>query len=774
MLKKYRIYELSKDLDISSKDIIKSLSNYFDDPYNHMTSLKEIELDVIFEYYTKKFEVQNFDDYFSKRNTNLNLDKKKLESIIDSYKKKPAKKQNVPSEISKKERERILLSGTLLADKNETLVEKKVINTRTEVINNTDKYDERYERIAYEKNSKKIDYSLAKQKIHKHQNNRKFKKRESESERLNRIEKERKSRQIKILIPENITVAELASKLKATAAEVIKKLSILGVNVSINDTLDFDTASLVSYEFSARVEKEVNLTIEEMVIDESKDMEEDLVKRPPVVVVMGHVDHGKTSLIDYIRKTKVALGEHSGITQHIGAYKAFVNGRSLTFLDTPGHEAFTSMRARGAKTTDVAILVVASDDGIMPQTIEAINHAKEAGLSIVVAINKIDKPESNPDRIKQQLMEHNIVPEEWGGDVICVPVSAKDGTGINDLLDMVILTTDLKNLKANPNRSAKGVVIEARIEKGRGVVATVLVTNGTLNIGDTVVAGVSFGKVRSMVDEVGKRINALPSDPVEITGLDVPPVCGDTFDVISDEKLARQLVNYRKFAKENKRFDTNEKVSLENLLNKMQEKDLKELKLIIKADVNGSSEALKQSLEKLSNSEVIVKVIHSGIGAINESDVMLAKVSNALLIGFNVRPSSEALESSKLEDVEIKLYRVIYECIDEIKESLIGMLEPKTREVKTGSADCRKIYTVSGIGTIAGCYVTDGKIIRGSLIRVVRDGIVKCDDKIKSLKRFKDDAKEVVQGYECGIGLERFNDLKIGDVIESYCIEEYK
>ena len=611
----------------------------------------------------------------------------------------------------------------------------------------------------------------------KSQQRNKFKnaKRETEAERLKRIAEERKAKPITVMIPDEITVGELASRLKATAAEVIKKLMMMGTMATINDTIDFDTASLVAMEFHAKIEKEEVVTIEEMIIDDSEDKEEDLVPRAPVVVVMGHVDHGKTSLLDAIRHADVISTEAGGITQHIGAYRINVGGRDITFLDTPGHEAFTTMRARGAQITDIAILVVAADDGIKPQTIEAINHAKAAEVSIIVAINKMDKDGANPEKVMQQLTEYGLVPEAWGGDVPCIEVSAKNKQGIDELLEMVNLVADIKELKANPKRKAKGTVIEAKLDKGRGPVATILVQNGTLCIGDTVVAGTAVGRVRAMTNDKGERVkSAGPSVPVAITGLDTVPSGGDTVNAVSDEKLAKQLVEQRRNNQKEAEFNSRTKVTLDNLFDQMQVGDIKELKIIVKGDVQGSVEAVRQSLEKISTSEVRVKVIHGAVGAVNESDVMLANASNAIIVGFNVRPEPDAADTAKREGVDIRLYRVIYECIEEITDAMKGMLAPKYREVQLGRAECREVYKISNVGAIAGCYVLSGKISRNAKIRVVRDGIVISEDEISSLKRFKDDAKEVAQGFECGIGLQSFNDIKVGDVFEAFTMEEYR
>ena len=570
-------------------------------------------------------------------------------------------------------------------------------------------------------------------------------------------------------------MGEFALRLKVTAAEVIKKLMALGVFATINDTIDFDTAVLVADEFHAKVEKEVVVTIEERIIDDSEDDEANLVPRAPVVVVMGHVDHGKTSILDVIRHSHVTEGEAGGITQHIGAYRVKVGDRDVTFLDTPGHAAFTTMRARGAQVTDIAVLVVAADDGIMPQTVEAINHAKAAGVSIIVAINKMDKEGANPERVKEQLTEYELVPEEWGGDTPCIPVSAHTKQGIDDLLEMIILTADMMELKANPDRAAKGTVIEARLDKGMGPIATVLVQNGTLRTGDIIVAGTSVGRVRSMMDDKGRRVKeAGPSVPVEITGLDDVPVGGDTFNAVSDERLARELVEQRRTEQKEEIFRSQTKVTLDNLFEQMKEGDMKELKIIVKADVQGSVEAVRQSLEKLSNDEVRVHIIHGAVGAVSESDVMLANASNAIIVGFNVRPDPVAEENAKRDGVDVRLYRIIYDCIEEIESAMKGMLAPKYREVALGRAECRETYKISSVGLVIGGHVTSGKITRSAQVRVVRDGIIVADDKIASLRRFKDDVKEVAEGYDCGITLERFSDIKQGDILEAYEMEEYR
>ena len=564
-------------------------------------------------------------------------------------------------------------------------------------------------------------------------------------------------------------------KLKMTAAEVIKKLFALGQMATINDVLDYDTAEIVASELGAKVTKEIVVTIEDRIIDATEDDDADLQPRNPVVVVMGHVDHGKTSLLDAIRHTSVTSTEAGGITQHIGAYRVKANGELITFLDTPGHAAFTSMRARGAQATDIAVLVVAADDGIMPQTIEAINHAKAAGVTIIVAMNKMDKPDVNPERIKQQLTEYELIPEEWGGDTICVPVSAHTKMGIDSLLESILLVAEMKELKANPNRAAKGIVIEARLDKGRGPIATLLVQNGTLRSGDIIVAGTAVGRVRAMVDEHGKNVKeAGPSCPVEIMGLAEAPQAGDVFDAVSDERLARELVEQRKQKIKDEQFNSVQKVTLDNLFSSLQAGEVKDLNVIVKADVQGSAEAVKQNLEKLSNDEVRVRVIHNGVGAVSESDVMLANASNAIIVGFNVRPDPAAQVNAERDGVEMRMYRIIYDCIEEIEAAMKGMLAPKTREVVQGRVEVRNVISISSVGNVAGCYVLDGKVTRASKIRVVRDGIVIAEDEMGSLKRFKDDVKEVVQGYECGIVLTKFNDIKLGDIFESFIIEEYR
>lgn len=826
MMIKYRVHEVAKDFGVASKDIIALLKEHLNVEKKHMTALDEEELNFIFEYYTQKNQVLNFNEYFAskdetkeesaeekpkskpKKSAKKEISKAEIEEKPKEKRKEKTKKENVKSEKAEKSlkpnktksdrsskkikdvdnkkaevksktrfESKIVLSGSSDSSSvfQENKVEGKVINTRIENVN-IDKYNEKYDRIASEK--MRTDNTIGKQKFtQKSQQRGKFKsaKRETEAQRLQRIAEERKAKPITVMIPDEIVVSELASRLKATAAEVIKKLMLMGTMASINDTIDFDTASLVAMEFHAKVEKEETVTIEEMIIDDSEDNEEDLITRAPVVVVMGHVDHGKTSLLDAIRNADVISTEAGGITQHIGAYRINVNDRDITFLDTPGHEAFTTMRARGAQITDIAILVVAADDGIKPQTIEAINHAKAAEVSIIVAINKIDKDGANPEKVLQQLTEHGLVPEQWGGDVPCINVSAKTQQGIDELLEMVLLVADIKELKANPKRQAKGTVVEAKLDKGRGSVATILIQNGTLHTGDIVVAGTAVGRVRAMTNDKGERVKeAGPSVPVAITGLDIVPSGGDIVNAVSDEKLARQLVEQRRNNQKEVEFNSRAKVTLDNLFDQMQVGDIKELKIIVKGDVQGSVEAVRQSLEKISNPEVRVRVIHGAVGAITESDVMLANASNAIIVGFNVRPEPSAAESAERDGVDIRLYRIIYECIEEITSAMKGLLAPKYREVQLGRAECREVYKISSVGTIAGCYILSGKVSRSAKIRIVRDGIVICEDEISSLRRFKDDAKEVAQGFECGIGLENFNDIKIGDIFEAFKMEEYR
>ncbi len=693
-------------------------------------------------------------------------------------KKKPEQKPvNKPAEQSNKKKLDVKFADTSAPVENSKI---HTIDTRGSYVE-MDKYNEKYDNMANASggNNRKKDNFSKKQKLTQKSQQRKSQqysnKRESEAEKLRRLELERaRKQQLKVLIPDEIVVSELASRLKVTATEVIKKLMQLGEMCTINQVIDFDTASLVAEELGAKVEKEVIITIEERLIDDSDDDGEG-EERAPIVVVMGHVDHGKTSLLDRIRNANVTSTEAGGITQHIGAYRVSCNGKDITFLDTPGHEAFTSMRARGASVTDIAIIVVAADDGIMPQTVEAINHAKAAGVSIIVAINKMDKEAANPDIVKQQLTEHGLVIEEWGGDIICVPVSAKTGMGIEDLLENVLLVAEVAELKANPNRLAKGTVVEARLDKGRGPIATLLVQNGTLRTGDIIIAGTAVGRVRVMTNDKGKVVKeAGPSYPVEITGLAEVPSAGDTFNAVEDERLARELVDQRKHEAKQEQFKQYQKVTLDNLFSQIEQGEIKELPIIVKADVQGSVEAVKQSLEKLSNNEVRVRVIHGAVGAVSEGDVMLASASNAIIVGFNVRPDPVAADSAERDGVDIRLYRIIYDAIEEITTAMKGMLAPKYREVNLGRVEVRQVYKISNVGTVSGSYVLSGKITRNAEIRVVRDGIIIADDKMSSLKRFKDDVKEVAEGYECGITLEKFHDIREGDIFEAYFMEEYR
>lgn len=706
--------------------------------------------------------------------------KKSDEKKNSAVKQEPKKPENKIADNNKTVKTK--LGGNFSSESVKVEQKMRTVDTRGSYVD-IDKYNEKYENIAplsgggSGKRSK--DNLSKKQKLTQksaQRNKQQYSsKKETEAEKLRRLELERaRKQQLKVLIPDEIVVSELASRLKVTATEVIKKLMGLGEMCTINQVIDFDTASLVAEELGAKVEKEVIVTIEERLIDDSDD-EGEGVERAPVVVVMGHVDHGKTSLLDRIRNSHVTDSEAGGITQHIGAYRVNYKGKDITFLDTPGHEAFTSMRARGASVTDIAILVVAADDGIMPQTVEAINHAKAAGVSIIVAINKMDKEGANPDNIKQQLTEHDLVVEEWGGDVICVPVSAKTGMGIDELLENVLLLAEVAELKANPNRLAKGTVIEARLDKGRGPIATLLVQNGTLRTGDVIIAGTSVGRVRVMTNDKGNVVHeAGPSYPVEITGLAEVPSAGDVFNAVEDERLARELVEQRKHEAKQEQFNQYQKVTLDNLFSQIEQGEIKELPIIVKADVQGSVEAVKQSLEKLSNDEVRIKVIHGAVGAVSESDVMLASASNAIIVGFNVRPDPVATENAERDGVDIRLYRIIYDAIEEIGTAMKGMLAPKYREIAVGRIEVRQVYKISNVGLVAGAYVLSGKVTRACQIRVVRDGIVIAEDKMSSLKRFKDDAKEVAEGYECGITLEKFNDIKEGDIFEAFIMEEYR
>ena len=849
MTNKYKISDLAKDFNVSSKDITDIVAEKTGAAKKSGAVLNEAEISVVFSALLNKNEVKSLDEYFAtgaesraaaKKAREEEKNKKLAEqmAILEQLKaaaaaqngekapakeesevKKPVKeKKEEPKTVEKSEEKPAERKSEKSAEKpaakkpeakkaEEKKPEEKKhgvsdpkpfvsqkkdkkpgeapkrgpaeirhIDTRTSNVN-IEKYNEKYERIA-PANTMRDNFSR-KQKIkQKSQDYRRPQgvKRETEADKMRRLQLERiKKTPITVTVGDEITVGELAAALKKTAAEVIKVLLKLGMMATVNQVIDYDTAEIVVTEMGAKIEKQVVVTIEEQIMDDTEDNAENLKPRSPVVVVMGHVDHGKTSLLDAIRNTAVTDTEAGGITQHIGAYRVNCNGEDITFLDTPGHAAFTSMRKRGAMATDIAVLVVAADDGIMPQTIEAINHAKAANVQMIVAINKMDKPEANPDRVLQQLTEQGIVPEEWGGDVICVPVSAKTHMGIDKLLENILLVAEMMELKANPDRRAKGIVIEARLDKGRGPVASLLVQNGTLHTGDIIVAGTSVGRVRVMTNENGRELkDAGPSVPVEITGLAETPNAGDVFDAVSDERLARELVEQRKQKAKEEAFNAKQKVTLDNLFEQLSEGDLKELNIIVKADVQGSVEAVRESLVKLSNDEVRVNVIHGGVGAINESDVMLAQTSGAIIVGFNVRPDGVAKAAAERDGVDMRMYRIIYDCIEEVKSAMKGMLAPKYRENQLGTAEVRTVYKISNVGTVAGCYITNGKVTRSCQIRVVRDGIVICEDKIDSLRRFKDDVKEVAQGYECGIGLEKFADIKEGDQFEAFIMEEYR
>ena len=781
MMIKYRVSDVAKDFNVQSKEIIAVLTQHNLSGKKSATALEEHELDIIFEYFTQKHATENLDAYFATANERKKEEPKQEAVVVmteEEHAAKTQQKQEPKTVAGKPVPQKNTGNKPQAAAQPKAEVERRTVDTRKPQQMASNKYDEKFDMMAQTSSHVRGDGGgIKKQKINQKskQQYKKPRRKETEAERLKRIDMERKKKQATIQVGETITVGELAARLKATSAEVIKKLMMLGMMVSVNQEIDFDTAYLVAEEFHTKVEKEVVVTIEERIIDDSEDVDDNLLPRDPVVVVMGHVDHGKTSILDAIRKTNVTTGEAGGITQHIGAYRVDVNGQSITFLDTPGHAAFTSMRARGAQVTDIAILVVAADDGIMPQTIEAINHAKAAGVSIIVAINKMDKPTANPDRVLQQLTEHEIVPEEWGGDAICVPVSAHTGMGINELLENVLLVAEMKELKANPDRAAKGTVIEARLDKGRGPIATVLVQNGTLKSGDIIVAGMAVGRVRAMTDENGKKLTtAGPSVPVEIMGLGEVPVSGDIFNAVTDERLARELVEQRKNEAKEEMFSKYQKITLDNLFDQMSDGEMKELKIIVKADVQGSVEAVTQSLEKLTNEEVRVRVIHGAVGAVSENDVMLADASNAIIVGFNVRPDPLAQVAADNAGVDMRMYRVIYDAIEQVETAMKGMLAPKTREVLHGRAEVRQVYRITGVGLVAGCYVLEGKVYRNDLLRIVRDGIIIGDDKMISLKRFKDDQKEVAHGYECGIGLEKFTDIQEGDIYETYIIEEYR
>ena len=785
-IEKYRVHEVAKDFGLPTKTITEILTKYATAPKNHMQVLTERELSVIFDYLTQHNQVSGIEVIFADTYKEAPKEEAAPAAPVPPKAEPPAARNAGGAAPAQKSAQAPQAPKGGEAPKQQPAVQqpvsrvpqKKIVDTRKGGTVNLSKYDERLETLGGQQ-GERMQQRGGKEKFRSSSQRRggpafSNKRRQDEAEKMRRLQLEiAKKSPLKVQIPDEISVGELASRMKKTGAEVVKCLMKNGIMASLSQLIDFDTASFVAEEMGCRVEKEVVVTIEEKLIDVTEDRPEDLVPRAPVVVVMGHVDHGKTSLLDTIRNASVASGEAGGITQHIGAYQAQVNGKPVTFLDTPGHEAFTSMRARGAMITDIAILMVAADDGIMPQTIESINHAKAANIPIIVAVNKIDKENANPDRVLQQLTEHGLVPEDWGGETICCKISAKKNIGIDNLLENLVLLAEIQELKANPNRAGQGTVIEARLDKGRGPVATLLIQNGTLKQGDVIIAGTAVGRVRTMLDFKGGRVTeAGPSVPVEIAGLSEAPEAGSPFFAVADERMARELVEQRKAEARAKAAAPVQKVSLENLFDQIQAGERKELALIVKADVQGSVEAVKTSLEKLSNDEVNVRVIHGGVGAVNESDVMLAASSNAIIVGFNIRPDAAARDGAARQNVDMRMYRVIYDCIDEIEAAMKGMLAPKYREVVLGHAEVRQTYKVSGVGTVAGCYVQDGKIVRACSVRVVRDGIVIHEGSLASLKRFKDDAKEVAENYECGMTVEKFNDIKEGDIIEGYTMEE--
>ncbi len=810
---KIKISDLSKDFNMQSKDICAALSA-MGKTYKPSQSVTTQEVGMLMDYLTQKHQLNSLEDVRATAAQAAEQRKQAAEDRIKKQQEEAAariraeekakedlirknnppkaqpqqpKKQEAPKPKAQARPQAQTLQHTPPEKKEEKVQapaqqpaeqkgQKHYVDTRGNSVNIA-KYDERMDTLVPQQAGRFGNQQTKQKLVKKDQRGKQFgnKRRQEEQEKMRRLEQQAqvKKAPLKVLIPDEISVGELASRLKKTAAEVIKQLMKLGVMASISQNVDYDTASLVAMELGAIPEKEVVVTIEERLFDEREDTTDELVERAPVVVVMGHVDHGKTSLLDAIRKTSVTSGEAGGITQHIGAYRVTAQGREITFLDTPGHAAFTSMRARGAQVTDVVILVVAADDGIMPQTVEAINHAKAADVPLIVAVNKMDKPTANPDRVLQQLTEYELVPEEWGGTTIVCPISALKGDGIDNLLEMVLLTADMQELKANPNRLAKGTVIEAKLDRGRGPVATVLVQNGTLNHGDIVIAGTAVGRVRAMTDENGRRMEkAGPSVPVEIVGLAEVPGAGDVFYSVEDERMARTLAEKRKFEEKERQNASMQKVTLENLFSSISQGNVKDLNVIVKADVQGSAEAVKASLEKISNEEVRVRVIHNAVGGINNSDVMLAEASNAIIVGFNVRPEAGVADAAAAAHVDLRLYRIIYDAIEEIEQAMKGMLAPTFKEVILGHAEVRQTFKVSGVGTIAGCYVQDGKMQRNEKVRIVRDSIVVFEGDLSSLKRFKDDAKEVASGYECGLSFEKFNDVKVGDIIEAYVMEQ--
>ena len=797
IVNKYKVNELAKDFGMQTREIIDILGKYFDTPKKSGQNLDEKELNTVFEYLTQHNQVSGIQVIFAdaapakpksappaqQAQGGGKPQQAQAQPQQGGGKQQPAQGGVQPAQSAGKP-QAAAQPQQAQQTRQSMPRQTKVVDTRKATNVNLDKYDEKLQDLADRSDRsggrRGGAQQQGKEKIRGGGNKKRGqmtfsnKRKQEEAEKLRRLQLEiAKKTPLTVKIPDEISVGELASRMKKAGAEVVKCLMKNGVMASLSQLIDFDTAAIIAEEMGCKVEKEVVVTIEEKLIDTAEDKAEDLVPRAPVVVVMGHVDHGKTSLLDYIRHANVVSGEAGGITQHIGAYQVDVDGKPVTFLDTPGHEAFTAMRARGAMITDIAILVVAADDGIMPQTVESINHAKAAEIPIIVAINKMDKPEANPERIKQQLTEYGLVAEEWGGDTIICPISAKTGMGIDNLLEMVTLTAEVAELKANPNRAAQGTVIEARLDKGRGPVATLLVQNGTLHQGDIIIAGTAVGRVRAMVDDKGGRLtDAGPSVPVEITGLSEVPGAGNTFNAVADERLARELVEQRKEEAKAKANAPIQKVSLEDLFSQIQAGEVKDLNIIVKADVQGSAEAVKSSLEKLSNDEVRVRVIHSGVGAISESDVMLAATSKAIIVGFNVRPDAAARDSAARSNVDMRMYRVIYDAINEVEAAIKGMLAPKFKEVDLGRAEVRNVFRITGVGMVAGCYVTEGKVQRGAQMRLLRDNIVIYDGAIASLQRFKDSVKEVAQGYECGITFEKFQDIKVGDVIEAFLMEQ--
>ena len=834
---KYKVTDIAKDFGISTKKVIETFAELTGETRKTGATFEENEVNALLEALTRETAVKDLGEYLAsgKEPQPVKQETKKPEAKPQAKKEEPKpeaakpqpkqpeapkaepkaeqakpaqnaqpkaaqpkpaqqEKRNEKRNDSKQAEKRSEKRVTMQELASETGIKEPVateqvkvdraqvsVDTRTVDVN-VDKFSARYDDLADSRNmpSKRKNAPTGKKEKFNNRNNRRGqqfgRRRETEAERLQRIQLEKaRNAQLKISIPDEITVGELATRLKQNVAKVVAKFMQMGEMHAASDVIDFDSAALIAEEFHAKVEHEVHVSIEERLFTQEEDSADQLVERPPVVVVMGHVDHGKTSILDRIRSTNVTAGEAGGITQAIGAYQVNVNGSPVTFLDTPGHEAFTAMRARGADMTDIAVLVVAADDGIMPQTIESINHAKAANVKLIVAINKMDKPTANPERVKEQLTKYEIVPEDWGGETACIPVSAATGAGIQDLLERIVLEAEVMELKANPNRRAKGAVVEARLDKGQGTIATLLVQNGTLHKGDCLIAGTAVGRVRTMRNDKGIEIeSAGPSTPVEITGLTEVPTAGDIFEAVEDERLARELADKRTTEAKEKQFAAYTKVTLDNLFDQMAQNDMKELPIVVKADVQGSAEAVKQSLEKLSNEEVRVRVIHAGVGAVSKSDVSLADASNAIIIGFNVRPDAVAKAEAEQAGVEMRMYRVIYDAINDVSDAMKGMLAPKVREVALGEAQVRQVYKISSVGTVSGCRVTSGKITRDAQLRLVRDGIVICEDAIASLKRFKDDAKEVAEGYECGITLQKFSDVKEGDVFECFKLEEYR